>query len=64
MTGPWKDRSFDARAWRTPAPHGANDPEVPGSAVEGTRVTGFVLGYVVAVPTVLAILIALLKHGW
>ena len=36
----------------------------PGSAVEGKRVTGFVLGYVVAVPAVLAILIALLEHGW
>jgi hypothetical protein len=64
MTGPWKDRRFDARAWRMPAPHDANDPEAPGSAVEGTRLTVFVLGYVVAVPAVLAMLIALLEHGW
>jgi hypothetical protein len=64
MTGPWKDRRFDARAWRMPAPHDANDPEAPGSAVEGPRITGFVLGYVVAVPAVLAMLVALLEHGW
>jgi hypothetical protein len=47
-----------------PPPTTPTTPEAPGSAVEGPRITGFVLGYVVAVPAVLAMLVALLEHGW
>jgi hypothetical protein len=63
MGGPWRDRRFDATAWRPPTARGDARTEVLES---GTRdhLTGIVIGYIASVLTSIAIVLTFLKHGW
>jgi hypothetical protein len=63
MGGPWKDRTFDAGAWRAPA---ARESAAGSGATERSRKRelAFVLAYVASVPTAVGILVLLLQSGW
>lgn len=63
MGGPWRDRRFDAAAWRRPAGH----VEARTEAVEGggrDHLIGIVIGYIASVLTSVAVMLTVLHKGW
>lgn len=64
MGGPWRDRTFDAAAWRAPAPRREAAPAPSAEAPRDWPVGAIVLAYVASVVTSLAVLVGLLRAGW
>jgi hypothetical protein len=64
MGGPWRDRRFDPKAWRSPV--AARIPaRVETSPWDGLDpLTGIVVGYTAAALTSLGMLLILLRNGW
>jgi hypothetical protein len=63
MGGPWRDRRFDAAAWRTPVARVEGRAEV----VEGggrDQLIGIVIGYIASVLTSVAVMLTVLHKGW
>lgn len=64
MGGPWRDRGFDPKAWRTPVASVETRSEAAGAPGPHDYLTGIVIGYIASVLTSLAIMLTFLKHGW
>jgi hypothetical protein len=62
MGGPWRDRGFDPRAWRAPAPHGVREDRVLEAGDRGEL--RIVLGTTAAVVASLAGMLLGLTQGW
>lgn len=64
MGGPWKDRRFDAAAWRPPARRTEpfREPARPDSG--DSHLIGVVIGYIASVLTSIGIILAIMKYGW
>jgi hypothetical protein len=60
MGGPWRERGYDAREWRRPAPR----VETRVEAVGGPREAGIVLAYAVSVVMSVVVLLVLVRLGW
>ncbi len=64
MGGPWRDRKFDPHTWRPPAPRAAGGSDLVASGHGYDFLTGVVIGYLAAVVTSVAVVLAFLKYGW
>jgi hypothetical protein len=62
--GPWRDRGFDAKAWRPPVARVAPRSEAARVSSAHDYLTGIVIAYIASVLTSIAIMLTFLKHGW